>query len=338
MGAMTLVAVEVLDASDLRVSLMFAVAGIVSAVLALPLGSWVEHRRKRPVMILANLLRAVALLSVPVAHVAGVLSYAQLVAVAAVSFVLASLGLRTIARPEPDPPAAAPDHQWRRELLTGWRYLLGHPTMRPLFFNAMLFGAMIIASSPLIQVLMLRELGLAPWQFGLALGLPCLGGILGAALAPWLERRPRPQGVAGMIVIIASDTLLLVCAGAFNPMFVAHRMAQVPDHLMARTSTAWSVTNRVVQPVAVALAGVLALLTTTRWAILVLAVRLVASSLILPWRRLWNDPPAPVETEEALALRSPCRSRGCGQTTPGGPPPSWPAARPHRCGPARRPG
>ncbi|WP_317447750.1 hypothetical protein [Streptomyces collinus] len=43
-------------------------------------------------------------------------------------------------------------------------------------------------ASPLMAVLMLDDLGLAPWQYGLALGLPCLGGVLGSRLHPLLTR------------------------------------------------------------------------------------------------------------------------------------------------------
>ncbi|MDO5663482.1 MAG: MFS transporter, partial [Brachybacterium sp.] len=246
----------------------------------------------------------------------------------ALTFLASALGLRTLRQPEPEPPTRAADHHWRRDLPTGWRFLLAHPTLGPLFWNAMLFGAMIMASSPLMLVLMLRDLGLEPWQYGLALGLPCVGGIAGAALAPWLERRAQrpervlvvlgavrtvwllpmafaPPGTTGLLVLIACDTAMLLCAGAFNPLFVAHRMAQIPDHLMARASSAWSITNRVVQPIAMLLAGLLAAATSTRWAIAIVGVGLIASCALLPWRRLWSgaDHPPPTAAGAGATLR-----------------------------------
>ena len=54
------------------------------AVVAVPLGPWVEFRRKRPVMIAMDLLRFAALLSVPAAYALGVLSFAQLLVVSVV--------------------------------------------------------------------------------------------------------------------------------------------------------------------------------------------------------------------------------------------------------------
>ncbi|MFJ8941106.1 hypothetical protein ACIRL0_36235 [Streptomyces sp. NPDC102365] len=74
-------------------------------------------------------------------------------------------------------------------MAAGWQYLLRHPGLRPLFFNALLFGGSVMMASPLMAVLMLDDLGLAPWQYGLALGLPCLGGVLGSRLTPLLTRR-----------------------------------------------------------------------------------------------------------------------------------------------------
>ncbi|MFG2042139.1 MFS transporter [Dactylosporangium sp. NPDC048998] len=95
-GALPLLAVLVLDASALQVSVLAAVSGVVAAIAVVPLAPWVERHRKRPVMVAADLLRGVALGSVPVAAVAGLLTYGQLLMVAAVqtagSLVFAAAG------------------------------------------------------------------------------------------------------------------------------------------------------------------------------------------------------------------------------------------------------
>ncbi|WP_089252771.1 MFS transporter [Asanoa hainanensis] len=83
-SAMPIVAVLVLGASDFQVSLLTVAAGVVSAVVALPLGPWIEHRRKVPVMVATDLLRFVAIASVPVAAYYGVLTYWHLCVVAVV--------------------------------------------------------------------------------------------------------------------------------------------------------------------------------------------------------------------------------------------------------------
>ncbi|MGW0615641.1 MFS transporter [Streptomyces sp. NPDC002788] len=79
--AFALIAVLALDAGPGQVSLLAAVGPAVGAAVSVPLGPWVEVRRKRPVMIAADLVRCVVLLSVPVAFALGRLSFGQLLLV-----------------------------------------------------------------------------------------------------------------------------------------------------------------------------------------------------------------------------------------------------------------
>lgn len=44
----------------------------------------------------------------------------------------------------------------------GWRYTAPHRDLHLLFWNAMVFGGSLMACSPLITVLMLRDLGFPP--------------------------------------------------------------------------------------------------------------------------------------------------------------------------------
>jgi hypothetical protein len=46
--------------------------------------------------------------------------------------------------------------------------ILRHPGLGALYFNALLFSGCVM--SPLMVVLMLEDLGLAPWQYGLSPG------------------------------------------------------------------------------------------------------------------------------------------------------------------------
>ncbi|MEU2517418.1 MFS transporter [Streptomyces pseudogriseolus] len=97
----------------------------------------------------------------------GVLGAATTLVVDALSFLGSALGIRRIQRPEPAPPARCATSHLGRDVAAGWQYLLRHPGLRPLFFNALLFGGAIMMASPLMAVLMLDDLGLAPWQYGL---------------------------------------------------------------------------------------------------------------------------------------------------------------------------
>jgi predicted MFS family arabinose efflux permease len=379
-GALPLVAVLALDVSTFQVSLLAALSAVAGAAITLPLGGHIEHRRKRPVMITADVLRCVALASVPVAAVFGVLTFAQLclvgvvqaagaivfgaastahlkglvapedrlraaarfestnwlsqsagppiggllvdafgatasLAVDALSFLLSALGVHRIRRPEPAPPARAGSAGRGRDLLAGWCCVLRHRGLRPLFWNAMLFGGSIMMSSPLLAVLMLRELHFTPWQYGLALGVPCLGGVLGSRLTAPLTRRLGPHrvlllsgvlrtpwllvfawvpaGTPGLVVMIAADTCLLAAAGVFNPSFTTYRMSATDDHLMARVVTAWSVSARTAQPLSMVVGGAVAAFGGVRVAVLVAGVLCLASALLLPWRALPSSAPDP---------------------------------------------
>ncbi|MFE2090835.1 hypothetical protein [Streptomyces sp. NPDC059460] len=75
------------------------------------------------------------------------------------------------------------------DVLDGWRYILAHPALSPLSFNTILVRSLIMAPSPLLAVHMLGPLGFAPWQYGLAFALPCVGGLAGSRLAHRLVAR-----------------------------------------------------------------------------------------------------------------------------------------------------
>ncbi|CAM5646058.1 hypothetical protein SGRIM128S_02464 [Streptomyces griseomycini] len=83
--ALPLVAVLELDASAFQVGLLTAAETAAFLVIGLPAGAWVDRMRKVPLMIRADVVRAVAMGSVPMAGVAGVLTMAQLYAVALVT-------------------------------------------------------------------------------------------------------------------------------------------------------------------------------------------------------------------------------------------------------------
>ncbi|MFD0525313.1 MFS transporter [Paractinoplanes durhamensis] len=59
-----------------------------------------------------------------------------------------------------------------RKLTDGWRHILGHPGLRALFLNQLLVNGLIMATEPLLAVLLVGELGFPPWQYGLAFAAP----------------------------------------------------------------------------------------------------------------------------------------------------------------------
>ncbi|MEV7415408.1 MFS transporter [Streptomyces sp. NPDC089919] len=83
-GAFPVIAIQVLHAGPAEVAALPAVATAVGAAVAVPLGPWVEFRRKRAVLVGADLLRCAALLTIPLAYALGALSLVQLLLVSVV--------------------------------------------------------------------------------------------------------------------------------------------------------------------------------------------------------------------------------------------------------------
>ncbi|WP_073484991.1 MFS transporter [Streptoalloteichus hindustanus] len=83
-GALSVVAITVLHAGSAEVAALSSSGLAIGALLAVPLGPWVEFRAKRPVMITTDLVRFAALASVPIAYWLDVLSFPQLLVVSVV--------------------------------------------------------------------------------------------------------------------------------------------------------------------------------------------------------------------------------------------------------------
>ena len=171
----------------------------------------------------------------------------------AVSYLLSAAGIFAIGGRESRPVRGRRRPRPRargRDLSEGWRYILTHPALRPVFFNQIAVGGLIMAVEPLISVLMLGRLGFAPWQYGLAFAAPCVGGIIGSRLSRRLVARygrhtvmrtagtlracwpiglafVRP-GAAGLLLVMAVQLGLLTCMGVFNPVYAAYRLDQTP--------------------------------------------------------------------------------------------------------------
>ena len=86
--AIPFIAAVVLTSSALEVAMLGAVEMAPFILFALPAGAWLDRVRRRPVMIAGDLGRGLALLSIPIAYAAGVLTIWQLYAV---GFVTGSL-------------------------------------------------------------------------------------------------------------------------------------------------------------------------------------------------------------------------------------------------------
>jgi MFS family permease len=371
-GAFPLIVITVLHGGSAEVAALTATARVVGALLAIPLGPWIEFRRKRPVMIAMDLTRFVVLLTVPLAYALGWLTFAQLLVVAvidgaadiafnaasgayvksvvrkedlltanarfestnwssvvlgppigglligifgpvttvvadAVSFLLSACGVRAIGAGEPKPQRASAQKMKAGDLFEGWRYILGSDSLRPLFFNRIFVNGLIMATEPLLAVLMLGRFGFPAWQYGLAFAVPSIGGLVGSRLARPIAARigqrrvllvfgvlravwmiglvaMRP-GVPGLVIIMAAELGIIVCSAVFSPVLATYLLEQTPSERTSRVLAAWSIGSSVTIAVMTALWGVLAEFTGSLTAIGIAGLGLLATPLLLPWHR-----------------------------------------------------
>ncbi|KIQ62878.1 major facilitator transporter [Kitasatospora griseola] len=383
-GALPLIAVLVLHTGPAEVSALSAVGPAVGALLAVPLAPWVEFRRKRPVMVAADLVRFAAMASIPLAYVCGVLGFGQLFAVSAVvaaariafgaasgaylkavvrpddllvanarfestnwssiaigpplggaaigafgpvstvladagSYLLSALGLAAIRDREEAPPPRSAGRTG--SLLDGWRHLFGDRGLRALYLNNLLVSGLIMATEPVLAVLLLRQLHFPAWQYGLAFAAPCLGGLVGSRLArrvvarygrAWVFRTVgtlraiwliglafvRP-GAVGLVTVMAVELAIIVNMSLFTPVLAAYRLERTPQHLVARTLTAWSIGQQGAIAVLTALGGLLADLTGPRTALAVAGLLALGTPLLLP-----RHEPAPPHPPALLDSRA----------------------------------
>ncbi|MBC2878714.1 MULTISPECIES: MFS transporter [Streptomyces] len=83
--ALPLVAVVELDASPLQTGILTAAETAAFLLVGLPAGAWVDRMRRLPVLIRADLVRALAMAALPLAAWAGVLTMTQLYVVALIT-------------------------------------------------------------------------------------------------------------------------------------------------------------------------------------------------------------------------------------------------------------
>ncbi len=387
-GAFPLIAILVLHSGPTAVSALAAAGLAVGAAVAVPLGPWVEFRRKRPVMMAMDLTRFAALMSVPAAFALGWLSFAQLLVVSvivaaaniafkaasgaylkalvrpedlivangrfesttwtatalgpplggvaiglfgpvttvvadAVSYLLSAAGIRAIGGSEPHPARTDAPRLRAGDLLEGWRYILTHPALRPLFFNTILVNGLIMATAPLIAVLMLgrsrvRTMAVRPCLRSALYRRPDrltagaavrravrtaqghadrrrVARVLAARLG--LHSAPVPSGSSSSSPSSLALSPAWACSTRCSS---AYRLEQTGMDRVARTLSAWSITSNATIAALTALWGLLASLTSPRMAVAIAGVLLLATPLLLPRR----DPASPREREPSESLIS----------------------------------
>lgn len=243
--AVQLLAVGALAATAFEMGLLGTVEKLAFLVVGLPAGAWVDRLRKRQVLVAGDVVRGVALLTLPVAWLGGWLSLPLVLAVVgltgvatstaavvgpavggtlvrllgaplvialdALSF-LGSLVLTVLIRHREEP---APREQRRRlveEVGEGLGFVAHQPLLRRIVATTAASNFFGSATGALLALYAVRELGLTAADLGLALGAGAVGGVLGALLVGPVTAR------AGEGRAITWPLLLTVPAAALLPL------------------------------------------------------------------------------------------------------------------------
>ena len=290
--ALPLVAIRALRATPVEVGVLAAAETLPFLLIGLPAGVWVDRWRRRPVLITADVGRALALATVPLAYAFDVLTIGQLYAVALVtglftvffdvayqsylpalvpraqlvdgnsrlelsrsaahvvgpgtagllvqvfraplaiaadslSFVLSALCIGAIrseeARPRRDRSDAATG--MGRSIVTGLRYVLGHPVLSRVGVSTAVFNFFSAVGTAVFLLYAVRELRIDPAVIGLVFSLGSLGFVAGAAATRRITGR---FGVGPSLALAA-----LVQGGAFLLVPLAPRSTPLPFFVAA---------------------------------------------------------------------------------------------------------
>ncbi|MEV1318894.1 MFS transporter [Micromonospora arborensis] len=222
----------------------------------------------------------------------------------AFSYLLSALGVLRIRGGDVAAPRDRVTRLSGADLLDGWRFILRDPVLKGLFLNSVLVGGLIMATAPLLAVLLLGQYHFPAWQYGLAFGIPAVGGFVGARLSARLVTRYGRHrimtifgwlrsffplglafvqpGIPGLVTVIVVEGLLITCMGIFNPIYATERLQRTPADHTARILSTWSAAGKLLQAALMVVWGILATLTSPLAAITTSGVLLLATPLLLP--------------------------------------------------------
>ncbi|MER6617596.1 MFS transporter [Streptomyces xantholiticus] len=238
----------------------------------------------------------------------------------ALSYLLSALGVLRIRGGDVAAPRDRATRSRGADLLGGWRFILRDRVLKRLFLNSILVSGLITATVPLLSVLLLGQYHFPAWQYGLAFGVPALGGFVGARLSARLVTRygrhrvmivsgwlrslfpfgltfVRP-GIPGLLTVIIVEGLLITCMGIFNPICATERLQRTRADHTAQILSTWSAISKLLQAALMVIWGILATLTSPLAAITMSGVLLLATPLSLPKRIHLSAPECAVSAED----------------------------------------
>jgi predicted MFS family arabinose efflux permease len=204
--------------------------------------------------------------------------------------------VRSRFRSDPGDEQQAPRGSLRAEVATGIRWLWNHGALRLITVTAA--GLQVaISGVGLVAIVMARDLGASAAVIGVLFSALGIGGVIGALLAPRLQRWLGFGGLllavlwlqaalwvlmafsGSLIVIGVVLALFTISMPCFGVAALSYQLQITPDHLLGRVGTALHLLIWAATPVGAAAAGVLLDLLTTRDASLVFAAWVVVLSV-----------------------------------------------------------
>jgi predicted MFS family arabinose efflux permease len=168
---------------------------------------------------------------------------------------------------------AAERRDLRREVAEGLRWLWSNPLIR---YMAFLTGGanLVAAASPLLIIVLAKEMGATDAEIGVIFSVAGIGGILGSLVGGHIQRRFRfGQVIASLVWIQAlvfplyafAPTYVLVGAlggvlfftsPIYNVVQFSYRLALIPDRLQGRVNSIFRLLAFGFMPIGAALSGV----------------------------------------------------------------------------------
>lgn len=231
----------------------------------------------------------------------------------AVSYVVSVLSLFFIKTKFQGERVAARRSLWV-EIKEGLSWLWHHPIIR---FMAILTGGnnLFSAGFVLVIIVLAQHMHASPFTIGLIFAVGGIGGILGAIIAPALQKRLSfGLAIIGTSWLFALFTLLYIFAPnplilgiitallftsgpTYNVVSVSYRMVLIPDELQGRVNSAFRLIAFCGQPLGLAVTGVLLQSINAIPTVLIMAAGLLALALMATLNRHVREAPVLAEIQ-----------------------------------------
>ena len=238
----------------------------------------------------------------------------------AVTFGVSAVCLLRIRTREEPAAGAAERRSLRHEIAAGLRFVARDGYLRVFAAYGALSNLLLVGYQAILVVFLVRTVGLSPGAVGLLSALTSLGGIAGAALAPWIVHRfgsarglllskalcvpfalliPLTGTGVALSCFVLGSTVLIGGVVAGNVISGSFRQAYVPPRMLGRAITSMQFVNYGTIPFGALLGGAIGTALGLRPALWVMTGCLAVSSAILlvgPLRRHRDLPARPEPT------------------------------------------